>query len=444
LHRSERLNRDEALKLLKGGPDLIAEWNTLRAAGEGIPALTGADLRGANVSGANLSEANLRGADLSWAELRGAILNEASLAEAKLTYANLGGAGLSKADLVRANLREADLRGANLREAKLCSANLRGANLSEALLVEADLLGADLRRADLSSADLRGAKLVEAFLADAILRGANLRGVDLTEAILSRANLHGANLCMAALSWTYFAGTEIAEADFSEASCERTTLADVNLAGVNGLDSVKHGGPSTIGTDTLMRLRGTIPEKFLRGCGLPDALLSHRAILIGSKEPSSSHSCFISYTEEDQEFATALYSRMRDAGFRVWFARYDMQGGKKTQEQIDKQICDHDKLLLVLSPNSIRNDWVRYQIHQARKSEVGDRTPKLFPIRLMDDTALEPWKSFNADLAEDVAEVVREYHIPDFSDWENRGSFDAAFEKLVRDLKKDAPSPMQS
>ena len=36
--------------------------------------LSGADLRGANLSWANLSGANLRGASLSWADLRGADL----------------------------------------------------------------------------------------------------------------------------------------------------------------------------------------------------------------------------------------------------------------------------------------------------------------------------------------------------------------------------------
>ena len=72
---------------------------------------------------AYLSGAYLRGADLSEAYLRGA-------------------------DLSGADLREADLRGADLREAYLWGAYLRGADLREADLSEAYLRGADLREAE--------------------------------------------------------------------------------------------------------------------------------------------------------------------------------------------------------------------------------------------------------------------------------------------------------
>ena len=82
---------------------------------------------------ANLSGANLRGADLSGANL---------------STANLSGANLSGANLSNANLRGADLSGANLRNANLSNANLSGANLR----------GANLSNANLSNADLRGAK----------------------------------------------------------------------------------------------------------------------------------------------------------------------------------------------------------------------------------------------------------------------------------------------
>jgi len=97
--------------------------------------------------GADLSGANLRGADLSSADLSGANLSGANLRSADLSGANLSGADLRSADLRSANLRSADLSGANLSGADLSSADLSGANLS----------GADLRSANLSGADLRSA-----------------------------------------------------------------------------------------------------------------------------------------------------------------------------------------------------------------------------------------------------------------------------------------------
>ena len=81
---------------------------------------------------AAVTGAQLRGADLRHADAYGAFL-----AKADLRYANLEGA----------NLREANLESANLRDAKLEFANLRGANLGAAILARARLTGADLREA---------------------------------------------------------------------------------------------------------------------------------------------------------------------------------------------------------------------------------------------------------------------------------------------------------
>ena len=106
--------------------------------------LSGADLRGANLSGADLRGADLMGAYLHKADLRGANLMGAYLHKADLAEANL-----MKANLIRANLRKADLRGANLMGADLMGADLSGA----------DLMGANLSGAYLIRANLSGAKL---------------------------------------------------------------------------------------------------------------------------------------------------------------------------------------------------------------------------------------------------------------------------------------------
>ena len=58
------MDRDEALRLLKGGKEGIKEWNERREAGEKIPDLEGADLSRANLGGANLGGAALHEANL--------------------------------------------------------------------------------------------------------------------------------------------------------------------------------------------------------------------------------------------------------------------------------------------------------------------------------------------------------------------------------------------
>jgi len=63
---------------------------------------------------------------------------------------------------------------------------------------------------------------------------------DLRGANLSEANLRGANLGMVRIGWTIFGAND--------------------LSTVEGLDTVTHLGPSTIGIDTIYKSKGNIPE----------------------------------------------------------------------------------------------------------------------------------------------------------------------------------------
>ena len=332
------------------------------------------------LSSTNLRGANLRGANLRWADLNGATLT---------------GADLREADLREAALREADLRGANL----------RGANLNRAMLS----LRANLHRAILRDANLRRATFIESDLTEADLRGAVLHEADFGSANLSRANLRGAKLF-------------------------ETVLGDTDLTAVKGLDSCIHEGPSTIDHRTLMK-SGSLPLEFLRGCGLPDSLIDYLPSLW--KEPFHFYSCFISYSSKDQEFAERLHADLQNKGVRCWFAPHDIQGGKKTHEQIDQAIHVHDKLLLVLSQHSINSPWVEFEIRRARKREVQEQRRILFPIRLVDYETIEKWECFDADTRKDLATEIREYYIPDFSNWKNYDEYQKAFEHLLRDLKAE-------
>jgi hypothetical protein len=146
-------------------------------------------------------------------------------------------------------------------------------------------------------------------------------------------------------------------------------------------------------------------------------------------------SCYISYSPEDEEFATLLRNGLIEAGLRVWFAPADMQGGKKMHEQISQAIRDQDKLLLVLSEYSLKSPWVETEIRKARRMEQQTGYQKLFPIRLVDIVTLRSWECFDADTGEDLAVEVREYFISDFSNWNEPDAFKAAFAKLLTDLR---------
>jgi hypothetical protein len=48
---------------------------------------------------------------------------------------------------------------------------------------------------------------------------------------------------------------------------------------------------------------------------------------------------------------------------------------------------------------------------------------------------LKKWECLDSDTGEDLAEEVRKYHIPDFSNWKNHDAFERAFARLEKDLR---------
>ncbi len=266
------MDREEALRMLRGGRDGVARWNRSRGQGESIPDLSGADLSRMDLRGADLSEVRLCNANL----LR-TILSDActpavtptglelrtSLRRANLEMACLEHAQLHNVDLVEADFSNGDLSGAYLNGADLQSAVFKTANLMNAHFNKADLTGANFSDAKLVQADMRGARMHKASLCYAQLPQADLRGADLTEANLSRASLHkakldGADLRRAILveanlteatatkanmsrSWlhgTLLVRTDLMGADLSECSIYGISAWDVQLDGANQSDLV--------------------------------------------------------------------------------------------------------------------------------------------------------------------------------------------------------------
>jgi TIR domain/Restriction endonuclease len=154
--------------------------------------------------------------------------------------------------------------------------------------------------------------------------------------------------------------------------------------------------------------------------------------------PPRFQSVFISYSTEDDGFARRLHKRLKEAGVRAWFAPEDLKAGEKLYEQLSEAVKIHDRLLVVLSEHSIQSEWVMTEIRKARETEKKEKRRKLFPIRLTDFETLRDWSCFDADTGKDLAVELREYFIPDFSNWKDHDAFEAAFARLQKDLKEES------
>ena len=203
-------------------------------------------------------------------------------------------------------------------------------------------------------------------------------------------------------------------------------LGNVNLSAVKGLDSIRHFGPSTIGIDTIYALR----VGFLKPSSVALAYPTSSSPTFGRWLGGAIqfYSCFISYSSKDQDFAERLHADLQAKGVRCWFAPEDMKIGDKIWDRLDQSIRLHDKLLLVLSANSIGSEWVEDEVTTAFEEERKRGKTVLFPVRL-DDTVF--------DTEESWAAKVRQRHIGDFRPWKDHDAYQKAFDRLLRDLKAE-------
>ena len=422
----------EQVSILKRGVDV---WNGWRAKNIYVYTdLNEADLSGVNLSGADLRIAHLRRANLFRADLRGANLSGADLSDANLREANLSAADLTKANLNGASLSGAFVRDATLSQANLLAANLRNANFRNASISDANLMVADLEGADLSGANLSRTNLTKADLSKSSLRRADLSGTKLTRANLTQSNLMEARIIEADLT-----GSNV-----SQAVMGNTVFANSDLGKAIGLESISHRGPSPISMDTFTLPAGKIPEVFLRGCGLSDADIEytklsnpalstdeinkilHRLHTLRAEQALQVYSLFISYSSANSQFVETVGNHLTQKGIRYWRDIHERNGQR--EKQLAWAIPQSSKVLLVLSEQSMKSDWVEQDVQEARKLEKEIGRGVLYPVALDDS-----WKDGRSPKT--IMEQIKEHSILDFSDWKDKSKFESTFRKLLDGLE---------
>lgn len=359
-------------------------------------------------------------------------LSDANLSNLNLTRIDLFGANLSRTNFYASYLNQADFRKAVLYNTSFNTADLRyayfkNAHFAGTIFNLADLTGANFNEVNLSA----GSKYIRSKVSfyKAKLIGANLRYSNLSYTVLSHADLTRADLTGANLY-----GAFLFNANFDHAQLNDTILSNTNLMDVVNLENCFHSGPSGLDFLTLKK-SGFLPIAFLRGCGLSDTLIDYFPSLLN--QPIQFYSCFISYSSKDEDFAKRLHADLQNNGVRCWFAPEDMKAGRKLHEQIVDAILLHEKLLLILSEHSMNSEWVKTEIAKARQREVKDKRQVLFPVGLAPFEKIKEWECHDSDTGKDSAKEIREYYIPDFSNWRNHDAYQEAFNRLLKDLKPE-------
>ena len=367
-----------------------------------------------DLSAADLSRINLAGADL-----QGANLNDADLRHANLVKANLSDATLCDALLNRINLSHANLFSAYLEGACLCGAFLNHSDLSEA-----GLAGTDLRGADLSEADLENTDFTDADLSNTLLH----------RTIFYRTWLNQSQLCGAKLTAARLTDVSLTGTDFDQVISAYNQWNNLDLSEALHLETVTHAGPSSLGIDTLVRSQGTIPDLFLRGCGVPKHVISQIPDLF-SRTAIPYDSSIIVQISEEPLFAYRLLGGLQKKGIRCWLdEELHFIANVYRPFIFGSELTEHIRILFCISKKSLEDEQFInaleeiFQRESARSATNDPQIRTIIPL-IIDDASLADWNH-------SIRDQILEFEAISFSGWEhNPVRFEQQLNQLVIILK---------
>jgi CHASE2 domain-containing sensor protein len=102
---------------------------------------------------------------------------------------------------------------------------------------------------------------------------------------------------------------------------------------------------------------------------------------------------FISYGRADSKaFATQLYARLLEKGFKVWFDQNDIPLGVDYQKQIDDGLEKSHNFLFIIAPHSINSPYCGLEIELALR-----RKKRIIPLLHVEQITQEIWQQRNPD-----------------------------------------------
>jgi len=281
--------------------------------------------------------------------------------------------------------------------------------------------GIDLSEFDLSLADLSNSNFSQA----------NLSGAVLSRTDLSWADFSNANFSNAYLMHTNFYRTDLSSANFNSASLRRTLFSFTDLSKVKNLELCHFEGPCSLDYHTLT-VSKPLPQSFLQGIGLPNDYIEYIKSL---PEPlHQCYSCFIAYSEKDNDFSQKLYNDLKNTGIDCERWREGVKIGDRIIRWIHQAVEDYDKVIVILSKNSLKSENVHREISRTLKKELALRKKDpdaevLIPVKV-DDYINSSYCKY-----EHTSELT-DKRIGNFMKWEDPNSYQKAFQLLLTHLEK--------
>jgi hypothetical protein len=110
-------------------------------------------------------------------------------------------------------------------------------------------------------------------------------------------------------------------------------------------------------------------------------------ILEKVQELQAAPQVFLSYTNQDREFAYRLADDLRKRGVKVWLADEQIKVGDKWVDAIRDGILSSQWIIILISKNLPKSDYVSNELELALAEERNRERPFILPI-LIEDTEI--------------------------------------------------------
>ncbi|HEV2196347.1 MAG TPA: toll/interleukin-1 receptor domain-containing protein [Candidatus Acidoferrum sp.] len=141
-----------------------------------------------------------------------------------------------------------------------------------------------------------------------------------------------------------------------------------------------------------------------------------------SKTPKQKQELFLSHSSKDRDFVVRLARVLKQHGVRYWYSAAHISGAKQWHDEIGRALGRCDWFLVVLTPSSVRSQWVKRELLFALNDDRYNE--KIIPV------LRKPCKYAG------LSWTLPEFQFVDFT-----GSFDVGCRQLLRIWKIEYRSP---
>lgn len=122
---------------------------------------------------------------------------------------------------------------------------------------------------------------------------------------------------------------------------------------------------------------------------------------------------FISYSSKDKEFVERLAKSLNEKGVKVWWDKWEIKVGDSIIQKVSDGINQSAYLAAVLSPHSVKSDWVQRELGSALMIQLSaERGIRVLPL-LISDCEIPilireiKWADFRTDYENGLNELLR-------------------------------------